>query len=238
MTHTAIILAAGRGQRLDPGGNREDYSKPLIDVGGKTLLERTIENCRRAKMRTIYIVTGFRADLIDQEVARLNQGDLRTVFNKQWTLSNGVSAYICREYVQTSFLLMMSDHVIDGALVERLARQEPAPGTVMLAVDKRVDAIFDIDDATKVVIENETIVAIDKSLATYNAIDCGLFHCTPAAFRALGEVYERKGDCSLSDGMRVLAEEGRFLPFDIGDAFWQDVDTPEMMGEVLRHLGA
>lgn len=238
MTNTAIILAAGRGQRLDPGGNREDYSKPLLDMGGKTLLERTIENCRRAKMKTIYIVTGFHADLVEQEVARLNQGDLRTVFNKQWTLSNGVSAYVCRDYVQTNFLLMMSDHVIDAALVERLGRTQPAPGSVMLAVDTRVDAIFDIDDATKVWIEGGKIVSIDKTLKRYNAIDCGLFHCTPAAFRALGQVYDAKGDCSLSDGMRVLAEEGRFHPFEIGDAFWQDVDTPEMMDEALRHLGA
>ena len=48
------------------------------------------------------------------------------------------------------------------------------------------------------------------------------------------------GDCSLADGVRLMAEEGNAQAIDIGDAWWQDVDTPQMLAraeeEVTRLL--
>ena len=43
------------------------------------------------------------------------------------------------------------------------------------------------------------------------------------------ELVMKNGDCSLSDGMRRLAAQRRFHAFDIGNAEWQDVDTPEAL---------
>ena len=37
----------------------------------------------------------------------------------------------------------------------------------------------------------------------------------------------KDGNCSLSDGMRRLASRGRLGAFEIGDARWHDLDTPE-----------
>jgi hypothetical protein len=36
-------------------------------------------------------------------------------------------------------------------------------------------------------------------------------------------------DCSLADGVRLMASDGKALAIDIGEAWWQDVDTPEML---------
>lgn len=55
-----------------------------------------------------------------------------------------------------------------------------------------------------------------------------MFLCSPTLFETLGSVMKNE-DCSLSDGMRRLAAQRRFHAFDIGDAEWQDVDTPEAL---------
>lgn len=65
MADTAVILAAGMGSRLAASGDAETFSKPLMVVGGKSLLERTIGCCRAAGARRIIVVTGFRAELIE-----------------------------------------------------------------------------------------------------------------------------------------------------------------------------
>ena len=96
--------------------------------------------------------------------------------------------------------------------------------------------MFDLDDATKVQVDDGKIGPISKVLTTYNAIDCGLFLCTPAIFAALGEVVARKGDTTLSEGMAIIGARGQFLPFDIGDRWWQDVDTPEMLAQATTQL--
>ena len=62
----------------------------------------------------------------------------------------------------------------------------------------------------------------------YNALDTGMFHCTPALFQAL-ESAMFNWNCSLSDGLRLLASSGKFKGFDIGGAHWQDCDTPEAL---------
>jgi choline kinase len=48
--------------------------------------------------------------------------------------------------------------------------------------------LLDIDDATKVdVAADGRIVRIGKTIASYNAIDTGLFLATPALAEAIGE---------------------------------------------------
>ena len=236
MADTAVILAAGMGSRLAASGDAETFSKPLMAVGGKTLLERTIGCCRAAGARRIIVVTGFRHGLVEAEVARLNRGDLETVHNPAWTKSNGLSLYACRERLDAPFALMMSDHVFDPSILSDLLALTPAPGTVTLAVDYKIAEVFDLDDATKVQVDDGKIGPISKALTTYNAIDCGLFLCTPAIFAALGEVVARKGDTTLSEGMAIIGARGQFLPFDIGDRWWQDVDTPEMLEQASAQL--
>lgn len=235
-TRAAVILAAGRGSRLDPGtGASEGFSKPLIRVGGMTLLERTVTACREAGAERILVVTGFRAHLVRGEVARWNRGDVEVVHNPDWQRKNGLSLYACKDHLDESFALMMSDHIFDPAILAELLRIEPPTDGAVLAVDRKIDRVFDLDDATKVGLEGDHIRRIHKQLDRYDAIDTGLFLCTPAVFAACEDAMV-DGDCSLSDAMGVLGRADRFVAHDIGDGWWQDVDTPEMRAEAAALL--
>lgn len=236
MVETAIILAAGRGSRLDPGGQAEDFSKPLVELGGRTLLSRAIDASRIAGARRILVVTGYRAERVAAEVARLDRGDLTVVFNDQWQKSNGLSVYACRDQVPGDFALMMADHIFEPSILRDMMALERPEGSVVLAVDYKIDQVFDLDDATKVRVQDGRIAAISKQLDRYDAVDCGVFVCAPAIFDALGQVYAARGDSTFSEGASIIADRGLFLSFDIGDRLWQDVDTPEMKGNALALL--
>jgi choline kinase len=133
-----------------------------------------------------------------------------------------------KDELHNPFLLLMSDHIFEPKTVRRLAQRPLADGEVILAVDHNVDRVFDLDDATKVKCEADHIVDIGKDLARYDALDTGMFLCSPALFHRL-ESAKEDGNCSLSDGMRQLAREQNLRAFDIGDAHWQDVDSPEAL---------
>ena len=79
----------------------------------------------------------------------------------------------------------------------------------------------------------DRIVDIGKEIAYYDALDTGMFLCSPALFDDL-ESASKDGNCSLSDGMRRAARTGRLRAMEIGDAQWHDVDTPE----ALAYAGA
>jgi NDP-sugar pyrophosphorylase family protein len=53
---------------------------------------------------------------------------------------------------------------------------------------------------------------------------------------ALAAVLEELGDASLSEGITRLAAAGTMTVLDIGDAYWQDVDTPEMFAQAVSLL--
>jgi choline kinase len=39
----------------------------------------------------------------------------------------------------------------------------------------------------------------------------------------------KDNDCSLADGVRLMAADEKAVAINIGEAWWQDVDTPEML---------
>jgi choline kinase len=229
-----LILAAGNGSRMRSVlGARP---KPLMEFRGKPMLEQIIRRASRAGVERFTITVGYRSDLIRQWFAqcRLDHFSVRFVENRDYHKQNGISALKAKDAMDGNFLLLMADHIFETRTAKLLMDQPLAYGEVILAVDSRVNRVFDLDDATKVRRDGARIVDIGKEIPDYDALDTGMFLCTPAVFNTL-ESAVTNGDCSLSDGMRRLAAQRRFRAFDIGDADWQDLDTPEALAHA-EHL--
>jgi 1L-myo-inositol 1-phosphate cytidylyltransferase len=219
-----LIIAAGKGSRLVDRGE----PKPLVTLGGMTLIERVMSAVARTGVRSFCIVTGYLSDQIERFVRdspRLAGLDVRFVHNADWEKANGLSVACAAPSLGPRFVLLMSDHLFDARILSRLLAEPIGPDEVILAVDSRIrnHPTADLDDVTKVRVEGGAIRDIGKTLADYNAFDTGVFLCTPAIFPALRESFAA-GDFSLSGGMRVLAARGKARAFDIGDALWIDVD--------------
>jgi choline kinase len=219
----AVILMAGAGSRL--GGS---VAKPLVQVGGRPLISYTFEALSRAGVRDVHLVLGANSDRLAAAVREVS-GSLscHEIKNPEWQKQNGVSVLCAAGKVSAPFFLLMGDHLFDFAVLDALLAQSD-PAHVNLAIDRKIETIFDIDDAMKVQTEADRVVAIAKDLAQYNAIDTGAFLCSIEIFDYLKRS-QRDGDCSLADGIRLMAGERKVRAVDIGDAWWQDVDTPAML---------
>jgi len=235
----AVILAAGKGTRIRKNGQM--MPKPLVRVGGLTLIKRAILTAKKTGVQRFVIVVGCDGDQV--RTALENDADfhgLELIFatNPLYELSNGVSVLQAKEHISGEFFLMMADHVVDPAIYRTL-QETPARDGLVLAVDHKLGTIFDMDDATKVQVgPNESIAAIGKELDAYDAVDTGVFRCAPALFDALQSYYDVHGDVSLSNGVQTLAGRGRARVANVGEAWWQDVDTPETIGHATKLLMA
>jgi 1L-myo-inositol 1-phosphate cytidylyltransferase len=227
-TNVALILAAGNGSRLKNVSGA--LPKPLVPFNGRPLLEHVLLGARDAGIERFVVVVGYCGDAIRSWVANRHFHGIEIEFaeNPEYNKSNGVSVLRGGEFIYQNFLLLMSDHVFEPDTAAALLRQPVEEDGAILAVDRKLQSIFDMDDATKVRCVGDCIVDIGKELTRYDAVDTGMFLCTPAIFSAL-EQSMVNGNCSLSDGMRSLAAKRKLHAFDIGDAIWQDVDTPEAL---------
>ena len=232
----ALIIAGGAGVRLQAVTG--PVPKPLLKLCGVPLIKRIILTAERAGVTRFVIVTGYEADRFHEVLSNdpgLDALEIEWVHNERWQLPNGVSALAARSRLEEPFVLLMADHLFEQRTLERLL-EEPVPdGECLLAVDRKIDRVYDVEDATKVEVRGNKVVRIDKELQAFNAVDTGMFLCTPALFDALDAVDGPEG-CTLSDGIRALAAEGRMRAFDVGDGYWQDVDTPEMLAHGERTL--
>lgn len=227
-THSsqAVILAAGRGSRLAASqAEPSEFSKPLLRVGGRSLLEHCLQACAEAGLQRAVVVTGYRADLVREELQRIDGIETIEVHNDRWNEPNGVSVLAAQAIVEGDFLLLMADHLFDPSILTDL--MDNGSAAVTLATDYRPEGVLDLEDATKVRVIGSRIVAIGKDLADFNAVDCGLFYCTHEIFAALDRA-ARNAPPSLTAGLIELIDSGEFTAMDIGDRWWQDVDTPEM----------
>ena len=228
---TAVVLAAGKGTRLRASMGT-GLAKPATPVAGTPLVVRTLRTLRHEGVERAIVVTGYEAAAVEACVLNaegLDGLEIRFIRNVWWELQNGVSVLAARPLaVGAPFLLTMADHVCSGSIIGAL-RAAPAGGAAaVLAVERRIDAVRDLDDATRVRTGPGGFIRdIGKGLEPFDAVDTGVFLCRPALFDALeAERFGRGGDCSLSDGIRRLAREGRALAADIPpDAWWYDVDT-------------
>lgn len=222
-TDTCLIIAAGMGTRV----SHLIDSKPLLAVHGEALIDRVILAARTAGIEHFVVVSGYNGDKLRKHLddfALREQLHIRHVPNEEYRRPNGISVYKAADILRQPFFLVMADHLIDPSIMSDMNKATLPKDGLLLAVDYALNnPNVDLDDVTKVAVDNGAIQAIDKKLAPYNGYDTGIFLSSPALFGALQESIDG-GDESLSGGVRKLAQHGRAHAFDIRGRLWIDVD--------------
>jgi choline kinase len=122
---TALILAAGRGTRL--GARGESLPKGFLELGGRPIVEASIERLEAAGLERVVIVTGHHAERYEALRARRPER-VETVHNPRFASSGSLYSLWCaREAVAgEDVLLLESDLVYEPrALAVLAARPEP-----------------------------------------------------------------------------------------------------------------
>ncbi len=227
----ALILAAGRGRRL-----QQSEPKPLTSLLGLTLLERVLFSLKQKGIAEAIIVTGYKGDTIIKKLKDKEKKigiKLTFIENPEWEKGNGVSVLKAKRLLEKhNFILLMCDHLFDPEILEKLPQKAQK---CAVCIDRDLSNIFDMDDATKIYMEQGVPKRIGKSLEKYNAIDCGIFYCTPEIFSAL-EKTTSEGKYQLTDAVQYLVERGRMDAIDITGKFWIDIDTPESLKHAERQM--
>ena len=164
-----LIVAAGKGTRIKGLGDL----KPMINLGGKPLIEHAMLAAASSGVDHFVIVVGYKAELLQtflEGIAEKYKWKVTTVFNPDFERENGISVLAGAPYLKGDFFLAMCDHVVEPSLYAILQKAELPEGAVGLGVDLDMNnPTVDIEDVTKVFYKDGLIRNIDKKLTTYNA---------------------------------------------------------------------
>ncbi|MCQ2096156.1 MAG: phosphocholine cytidylyltransferase family protein [Bacteroidaceae bacterium] len=226
----ALILAAGMASRLRP--LTDDRPKCLLEIGGRTLLERTIDAITGAGIDEITVVTGYLKDMIVSFlVGRYPDLTFHFIHNANYSSTNNIySLWLAREQVAgEDFLLMDSDIYCDPMLVKTivgqpgsalaLSRHEVGEEEIKVIVDKdgnitEISKVCSVDDAI-----GES-VGVERMTADYSA----------ALFRELELMCEEEGLVNVFYERafeRLIPQGHTFKVVDTTDFFSMELDTVE-----------
>src|SRR6266480_6023629 len=169
----AVILMAGEGSRLR--GSDSTFLKPFVPVLGRPLISYALDTLTRAGIKAVHFVIGYESKRMVAQAKQFIPSDLSASFieNRDWQKQNGISLLAAAGHVSKPFLLTMSDHLFDDAVVDHLL-DSSEPGFLNIAVDRKLDSIFDLEDAMKVQTRGNRVTGIGKHLREFDAIDTGL----------------------------------------------------------------
>lgn len=229
----AIILAAGMGRRLEAVCRHQP--KCLLEFGGKTLLRRHIDVLQQYPIEELVIGTGYRADLIENEVASVDAKlPVATQFNPDYTQGSIVTLWALREHLKKpgDLLLMDADMLYDCRLLERLLASRHQN---CLMLDRNGDAD---EEPVKLCVRGGVPVELGKRIDERSAYDCcgelvGMVRLSESAAQQLLSVVERYLSAGhrqedYEEALRELVRLGTGFGYeDCTGLPWIEIDFPD-----------
>jgi choline kinase len=225
-----VILAAGMAKRLRP--LTDEKPKCLLEVGGKTLLQRTVDAMISAGIKELVVVTGYRENMIREFLtARYPQYTINYIDNPDYEHNNNIfSLWLAMQKLHgNEVLLMDSDILCDPEAVRRVARKT-VPALAMQQHELG-------EEEMKIVVDAEgRITEISKTCSPADAIgeSVGIEKMTAEYTEA---IYQELRKMILDEGLidifyerafeRLIPQGHTFEVVDTTDLFSYELDTPE-----------
>lgn len=232
----AIHLAAGEGTRLRP--ITDDRPKPLVELGGTSLLERNVGTLRECGVTDQLVVTGYRAD-------QIRSLGYETAHNPVYDETDMVYSLFSAEEEFPSdrdLVLSYGDIVYENHVVRELLRCD---SPICVVVDRAWRRLWELrfedpleDAETLRIGEGETIEEIGGDPNDFDDIEgqyIGLIKIRADRLGEFGNEYRKIGDSDadtytsmeMTHFLQRLIDGGwrvRAVPIERG---WLEVDTTE-----------
>ena len=214
----AMILAAGQGERLRP--LTETTPKALVEVRGRSLLERHLDSLKAAGIETVVINLGWLGEMIADRIGSGHAYGLNVVYSQEGEniLETGGGIHRALPMLgREPFLVVNADVYTDMPLPPAgLAETDVGHLVLVPRPAHKPQGDFDLQDGR--VCESRNAAHTFSGVAVYQPeFFAG---CEPGRF-------------PLAPMLKAAAREGR-LAGSLYEGLWEDVGTPERLADLNR----
>jgi choline kinase len=218
----AMIMAAGVGSRIQ--GLIHDKPKCLIEASGQSLIGRSVEMLHRKGVHDISIITGYKSELIRQEIG----SQARYFHNPFYRVTNSISSlWLAKHLLDDDLILMNADLYYEEEVLDiALAQDEHA---VMLSDSSRIE-----DADFRFGVEGRCIRKTGNKL-TNAETDCEYVGIVRIDMSFITTFKNRLESMVLGRDMNnwwegvlysFIEESVDIFHEDVTGVFWTEVDTP------------
>ena len=243
----AVILAAGKGTRMRELTN--ELPKPMLRVQGKPILEHIVVGVVAAGVREIFIVTGWRADVIEDYFGDGSKFGAHIAFGRQLVQDGtGKAPELAKNFIGDSpFLLTYGDILVPPATYPQMIRrfgEGDFAGIITVTPGEDVTKgglnFFDDKFCLKRLVEKPSQEQLEQLRregwlkpgvpAWYNA---GIYIFRPAIFDFTARLKKSpRGEYELTDAISAIVVSGQKLAGLEIQGRWVDVRDPETLAKL------
>ncbi len=245
----AVILAAGKGTRMRE--LTDELPKPMLKVHNMPILEHILEGLLQAGVREIFIVTGFRAEAIENHFGDGSKWQARIACGRQVVQDGtGKAPQVAKEFIGASpFILTYGDILVKPETYQQMIRRyHEGEFSGVITVTRGQDVtkggliFFDDHFCLKRLVEKPTPEQLEQLRrqgwlqATepiwYNA---GIYLFEPSLFDFTASLQKSpRGEYELTDAIAGLLAAGHRLAGLEIQGRWVDVRDPEVLAKLER----
>ena len=213
----AVIMAGGYGTRLLP--LTEHVPKPMLPVGDRPLLERTIEQLRRSGIRDVNLTTHYLPESIVDHFGDGEAFGVRINYSNEDEPLGTAGGLRLLERVNGPFLVINGD-ILTGVSYQQMIRFHQKHGALM-TVGVRVHEIqipFGVVEC-----EDVRVTELKEKPSLTLLVNAGIYLLEPSAcdYIPAGRRFD------MTDLIRVLLDEGQVVASFPIIEYWQDVGRHE-----------
>ena len=218
----AVIIAAGKGTRLYP--YTKHIPKCLLELTvNTTIIDFILQRLHSAGIKEIYIITRdeFKKDIESRvgERAIVMALDSTEEFNNLYPV-----VWAIRNINLGKFLLLMSDHIFEKEMLRRILAVSSEKAFV-LCLDRRPSWSKAVE-GLKVKCTLDGVYDVGKTITPLHGIDTGLIMCNEKAHKYILRAFRNLGfKASVSDALKLAAEDGEVGFIDVTGLQWLDIDV-------------
>lgn len=215
-TFTAVIMAGGFGKRLMP--LTTDTPKPLLPVGDRPLMERTIERLRRAGIRRVNVATHYLSDKITNHF-----GDGRDFGVEMRYVTEdrplGTAGALRLMEPPTGPLLVVNGDILTGVNYQDMLAYHHENGAIATVGVRKydVEVPYGVIDCAGV-----DVSALREKPVQQFLVNAGMYLLDPAA---VGYIPEGERFDMTDLIQRLLAEGRKVVAFPVVE-YWLDIGKP------------
>ncbi len=216
----AVILAAGRGTRLEPVTS--DISKCMLPIVGKPLIEHILNTVKDAGIEEVILIVGYKKEkIIDHFGDGSNHGlSIQYIDQKEM---KGTAHAIGMAKINTDFLVLNGDTLISSEDIDNIIKNHDTAATI------GVRKVEDPSNYGVVKVEEGKVRAIVEKPKKYvsNLANAGIYVFSPKIFAAIKQTEKsERGEYEITSSIEILIEQGEVIKGVELQGRWSDIGNP------------
>ncbi len=237
--NTAVLLAAGMGNRLRPF--TDNKPKCMVEIAGKPLLAHTMNALEKSGFNKLVVVTGYKSEILKNYIEDYpNSLEIKFVHNESYSSTNNIySLWLAANELNCGFTLIESDLIMESDILEKFTN----PNRIALDIynpdlhSGTTASVCNDGYLKNLYLKNSTYPEKEELFKTVNIYSL----CFQSGKKLLHEIDQiiKRGDVNSFYELAIIElmkrNEITLKMVNFNTVWWDEIDTPDDLERVDRY---